>query len=661
MSLFADLKSAGELLGAEGPFAHHIDGFAPRIQQQQMSDAVEQALDNQSVLVCEAGTGTGKTFAYLVPALRFGKRVIISTGTKTLQDQLFHRDLPTVQKALVIPARVTMLKGRSNYLCIHRLDLLEHSGSAHAKHLIDDFQAIRQWAGKTSTGDVAEITGIDDDAPIWPQVTSTSENCLGQECNVFSDCHVVKARKRAQEADVVVINHHLLFSDMVLKEEGFGELLPSADAFIIDEAHQLPEIASNFFGQFLSGRQLLDLGRDVIAEQLTEAGDMPALARAAQDLEKELYDFRLALGMKKQRAPWSEIRDLPAVKGSMETIETQLQTLSDQLEEAAVRGKGLESCWQRSLELIHRLQAFSQANEEERIQWYETTRRSFMLHDTPMNIAETFDKHARRYKSAWVYTSATLAVGDNFDHFTKRLGVENAETARWDSPFNFRDNSVLYLPEDLPEPNSPQHVEAVVDKALPILEACGGGAFMLFTSHRALRRAAELLEEKGFEAPLLIQGNSPRNELLDTFRRLGNAVLLGTSSFWEGVDVRGEALSCVIIDKLPFVTPDDPVLQARMDALKKSGGNPFRDFLLPNAVITLKQGSGRLIRDVNDRGVLMLCDPRLVTKSYGKTFLKNMPPMRRTRDESKVVGFCGAMKAKNSSSVTPAKAEISEP
>ncbi len=639
MSLPADLESSGALLGADGPFAHHIDGFAPRIQQQQMSDAVELALDNQSVLVCEAGTGTGKTFAYLVPALRFGKRVIISTGTKTLQDQLFHRDLPTVQKALAISARVTMLKGRSNYLCIHRLDLLEQSGSAHAKHLAKDFLAVREWAGKTRSGDVAEIKGIDEAAPIWPQVTSTSENCLGQECPSFSDCHVVKARKRAQEADIVVINHHLLFSDMVLREEGFGELLPSADGFILDEAHQLPEIASNFFGQFLSGRQLLDLGRDVIAEQLNEAGDMPVLAQSAQQLEKELYDFRLALGMKKQRAPWQELRDLPAVKLGMEVIETQLQKLSDQLEEAAVRGKGLESCWKRSIELMHRLQAFSQANQEERIQWYETTRRSFMLHDTPMNIAATFHQHTLRYKSAWVYTSATLAVGDNFDHFTSRLGVENAETARWDSPFDFRSNSVLYLPEDLPEPNSSQHVEAVIDKSLPILEACGGGAFLLFTSHRALQRAAELLEAKGFEAPLLIQGSAPRNELLDTFRALGNAVLLGTSSFWEGVDVRGDALSCVIIDKLPFVTPDDPVLQARMDALKKSGGNPFRDFLLPNAVITLKQGAGRLIRDVNDRGVLMLCDPRLVTKSYGKTFLKNLPPMLRTRDESKVVGF----------------------
>jgi len=639
MSFPADLEGPAELLGVDGPFAHHINGFAPRIQQQQMSDAVEHALDKQSVLVCEAGTGTGKTFAYLVPALRFGKRVIISTGTKTLQDQLFHRDLPTVQKALAIPARVTMLKGRSNYLCIHRLDLLEHSGSAHAKHLANDFQAVRQWAGKTSTGDVAEITGIDEDAPIWPQITSTSENCLGQECPSFTDCHVVKARRRAQESDIVVINHHLLFSDMVLKDEGFGELLPSADAFIIDEAHQLPEIASNFFGQFLSGRQLLDLGRDVIAEQINEAGDMPALAKIAQQLEKELYDFRLALGMKKQRAPWHELRDLPAVKLGMEEIEQQLQKLSDQLEEAAARGKGLESCWRRSMELLQRLQAFSQANEEERIQWYETTRRSFMLHDTPMNIAETFHKHALRYNSAWVYTSATLAVGDNFDHFTSRLGVENAETAHWDSPFNFRDNSVLYLPEGLPEPNSTQHVEAVVEKSLPILEACGGGAFMLFTSHRALRRAAELLEDEGFEYPMLIQGSAPRNELLDTFRRLGNAVLLGTSSFWEGVDVRGDALSCVIIDKLPFVTPDDPVLQARMDALKKSGGNPFRDFLLPNAVITLKQGAGRLIRDVDDRGVLMLCDPRLITKSYGKTFLKNLPPMRRTRDEAKVVGF----------------------
>ena len=633
------MLDAADCLGNAGPFARAMEGFRPRAQQQEMARAVAGVIDAAGVLVCEAGTGTGKTLAYLVPALLSGEKVIVSTATKTLQEQLFMRDLPLARKALGVPARIAMLKGRANYLCPYRLELAEQHEASRAGRVSHELARIRAWAGMTGSGDIEEIQGIPEDAPVWHQVTSTTDNCLGQECPEISACPLLKARRAAQESDVLIINHHLLFSDMMLKEEGFGELLPGADCFILDEAHQLPELASRFFGAALSGHQLRELGRDVMKAYYSEAGDMPELPRAVDALDKAVKDLRLALGDDHQRAPWQRAYGRTAVREQTAVLASCLEALQGILEPMAERGRGLENGWQRSLDLGARLKLFTAERDDRHITWYETTRRSFALYDTPMDVAGTFSASMAHYRSAWVFTSATLAVGGRFEHFMSRLGIADARTALWESPFDYASNALLYLPEPLPRPADPGYTAAIVEAALPVLHASGGRAFFLFTSHRALREAAALLRGEALAYPLLVQGEAPRSELLARFRALGNAVLLGTSSFWEGVDVRGSALSCVIVDKLPFAPPDDPVFQARAAALERQGGNAFREYQLPHAVITLKQGVGRLIRDVDDRGVLMLCDPRITSRAYGKVFIRNLPPMTITRRIADVEAF----------------------
>ena len=627
-----------KLLGADGPLAEQVQGYAPRAEQLAMATAVSDALADTATLVVEAGTGTGKTFAYLVPALLSGRKVIISTGTRHLQDQLFHRDLPTVRNALGLGVKAALLKGRANYLCKHRLDVAMAEGRLRVRAQVSQLQEIHAWAGRTASGDIAELDFVSEDSPLWPRVTSTSDNCLGQECDQYSQCHVVTARRAAQEADLVVINHHLLLADMALKEEGFGELLPGADAFVIDEAHQLPETAAQFFGISLSSRQLEELARDTVAEHLREAGDMQGLPDAADDLDKQVKDLRLALGQSERRAAWSEVQDIKKVQAGCAALRDSLEALRAWLEEAAPRGRGLEACWRRAELLTERVKQTTDQPPQDHIHWFETFRRSFRIQLTPLEVASSFHQQMERLPSAWIFTSATLAVGDSFSHFAARMGLEEPRTLRLDSPFDYANNALLYHPHGLPDPNAPDYTARMMTAVRPVLEASGGRAFLLFTSHRALREAAGLLEGQ-LDYPLLMQGDAPRAELLERFRRLGNAILLGTSSFWEGVDVRGEALSCVIIDKLPFASPGDPVLQARLDALRNAGGNPFMEEQLPRAVITLKQGIGRLIRDVSDRGVLVLCDPRLTGKSYGRVFLKSFPPMARSRELADVDAF----------------------
>ena len=629
--------NAYDALGAEGAFAALLDGFAPRPQQQAMARAVESAIAGYDTLIAEAGTGVGKTFAYLVPALLSGGKVIVSTGTKTLQDQLFHKDLPVVRKALKLNTACALLKGRSNYLCLHRFRATVAEGRLRDREQVAELKFIRDWSVSTRTGDIAEVPQVAENAEIWSRVTSTADNCLGQDCDDYNKCHVVNARRAAQEADVVVINHHLFFADLALKEEGFGELLPSANAIILDEAHQLPEIASAFFGQTLSSRQLIELARDSIAEGQLEAPDMPELREVASALEKATLDLRLALGQPGQRDPWERIRHKPAVAAAFDALEDRVQALTEILERCAERGKGLEACFRRAALSMTRM-ARLRENDADCIQWYETFTRAFTLNITPLDIAELFHSRLQAHPCAWVFTSATLAVGERFDHFAAQLGLMEAEKLQLDSPFDYAQNAVLYLPAAMPDPNDARYTAAVVEAALPVIEASRGRSFMLFTSHRALREAAQLLDGRT-RYPLLVQGDMPRGELIERFRSLGNAILLGTSSFWEGVDVRGEALSCVIIDKLPFASPGDPVLQARLNAIRNRGGNPFMDYQLPQAVITLKQGVGRLIRDARDRGALMICDPRLSTKQYGRVFLDSLPPVRVTRKLDEVAAF----------------------
>jgi ATP-dependent DNA helicase DinG len=628
-----------ELLGSTGPLAVNLPGFSPRLEQQQMAEAVATAITDREHLVVEAGTGTGKTFAYLLPALRSGLKVIISTGTRHLQDQLYGKDLPVIRKAFNLPARVALLKGRANYLCWHRLETAAGDGRKLSRIQLQELEQVRAWSGRTHSGDIAELGAVAEDSVIWPRVTSTIENCIGQECEYFQSCFVVKARRAALEADMVVINHHLLFADMVLREEGFGELLPGADAFIIDEAHQLPEVASLFFGTTLSSHQLRDLARDTRTEHLREAGDMQDLPEAAEQLEQLVPRLRLALGQTERRSPWAEVAQSGELQDLLQQLATLLRQLDEWLEYAAERGKGLESCRQRARLLLQRLEILQVHATGEYIHWFETQRTAFRLNLTPLNIAPAFRACLEGLASAWVFTSATLAIGNNnFSHFTGQLGLDGARLLQLESPFDYRNNALLYLPDDMPDPNHPAYVDAVVECARNVLAASRGRAFLLFTSHAALQAAAAQLRDT-LSYPLLVQGEAPRRELLARFRDLGNAVLLGTSSFWEGVDVRGEALSCVIIDKLPFGSPGDPVLQARIEALRSQGANPFMQYQLPAAVIALKQGIGRLIRDGSDRGVLVVCDPRLRTRSYGRIFLGSLPAMPRTHSINEVAAF----------------------
>lgn len=635
------MLSAAEILGPDGPLADSIPQFAPRAEQQAMAAAVAEAIDEGRTLVAEAGTGTGKTFAYLVPALQSGLRVVVSTGTRTLQDQLYHRDLPMVREALALPGRMALLKGRANYLCLYRLDLALMQGRLRSRGAAAQLERVRAWSGRTRSGDIAEVADVPEDSVVWPLVTSTVDNCLGQECPAYGECHVLKARRRAQEADLVVINHHLLFADMALKEDGFGDLLPSADVFILDEAHQLPDTASSFFGVSLSSRQIRELVRDTRNEHLRDAGDMAQLPDALDRVDQAAQDARIALGDATTRMPWAQAARLVPFADALHQMQTRLEQLSHWLEAAAPRSKGLDNCWRRNLHILERLGTVTASSNDEYIQWIDVHRRSFTLHLTPMDVAPGFQAQLQSRPGTWIFTSATLTVGNSFAHFARRLGLEDARTLQVDSPFDFARNALLYVPQQLPDPAAQQYTDAVIDAAMPVIERCDGGVFLLFTSHRALQRAAARLADR-FARPLLVQGQAPRGQLLDRFRALGNAILLGTGSFWEGVDVRGPALSCVVIDKLPFASPGDPVLQARIDAMRAAGGNPFMDYQLPAAVLALKQGVGRLIRDVDDRGVMVLCDPRLYSRPYGRLFRDSLPPMGCSRDLQQVIAFLDA-------------------
>ncbi len=635
-----------QVLSAEGPFAKLIKGFQARPQQQAMLQTILSTMQQQSTAIIEAGTGVGKTFAYLVPALLNPERVIVSTGSKTLQDQLYHKDLPLVRKALHSSSKIALLKGRANYLCLYRMELTLTEGRLPDRNSVVWLRRIRDWAALTRTGDIAELSSVPHDADIWQRVTSTVDNCLGMQCKHYQDCHVVKARRNAQEADLLVVNHHLFFADLALKEEGFGELLPSANMVILDEAHQLPEIASGFFSDTFSSRQLLDWKRDTLLEAVENAADMPQIRDALDQFEKAILDLRLAMDVPGQRAPWSTINQKPAIASQLEVLQERFALLTGLLEHAAERSKGLQTAYQRLLEQQARLQRLY-TPQADSVQWFETFTRGFTITTTPLDVAVPFRKSLAELPCSWVMTSATLAVGQSFEHFSQRMGMEGATTLQLDSPFDYWHHALLYLPAGLPEPQDRDFVSAVVEASIPVINACGGRTFMLFTSYRALNEAADLLREQ-IDYPLLVQGESSQRDMIDKFRELGNAVLLGTASFWEGVDVRGEALSCVIIDKLPFAAPNDPVLEARMDAIRQRGGNPFTEYQIPQAVIALKQGVGRLIRDANDKGVLMLCDSRLRTRNYGKIFLDSLPHMPRTQKLDIVKRFFAGTLLENS-------------
>ena len=629
----------------QSPLATEVSSFRPRAQQREMALAVSDAIKNNAILVAEAGTGTGKTFAYLVPALLGGGKVIISTGTKNLQDQLFQKDLPMVRDALKAPVSIALLKGRSNYVCHYHLERTASDGRFATREDIKYLGKIKKYAKISDTGDKSGVADVPENAPIWLQVTSTRDNCLGQECPNHKECFVLKARTEAMKADIVVVNHHLFFADVMLRDEGVAELLPACNTVIFDEAHQLPETASLFFGDNLSTSQLLDLAQDTRIEALTSAKDFAPLPKACDELDKAARDLRLVF-KKEGRMPAIATESFKEFAPALKTLSEKLAQIGSMLEKQAERSEGLENCWQRAQAQALQLKHWQDDKDDDKVRWLEVYHHSLQLNSTPLSIAEIFEKQIGSTARAWIFTSATLAVKQDFSHYQNEMGLLKAKTACWDSPFDYEKQALLYVPTNLPEPNSEGYTEAVVQAALPMLEASRGRAFLLFTSLRAMQRAYEILQaefdRRGWDYPLLLQGEGSRNELLSRFRDHGNAVLLGSQSFWEGVDVRGEALSLVIIDKLPFAPPDDPVLAARIAQITKQGRNAFMEYQLPRAIITLKQGAGRLIRDENDRGVLMICDPRIITKQYGKRIWQSLPPMKRTRVEAEAVAFFSA-------------------
>jgi len=653
------MQDLDEVFGPRGPLARSLPGFTPRRSQLAMAQRVALALENRAPLVVEAGTGTGKTFAYLVPALLSGKRVLISTGTRTLQDQLFNKDLPLVAGAIGVPARVALLKGRSNYLCTYRL---KQSGAQRSLAGTRDrtLARIERWAGVTRSGDLAEVPDLGDAHPLWPQVTSTRENCLGARCPEVGRCHVMDARRKAIESDIVIVNHHLLLADLALKEDGFGDLLGAADAVILDEAHQIPDLATQFFGTRFGSRQVELLIRDAGQELAQVRAPLTAVATELGAVEKNLAALA-EIFRGTQRPNWL-VADTPLADAAHD-LSQALRALTAALNEQS-REPGVAQSSARATELAARLDEITHADDNEGARSVELTPRGFTLSLLPFDVADRFSKLAGGTRAAWVFTSATLSVGEDFAHFTSRLGLDDAETLAIPSPFDFESQSLLYLPPQLPDPSSPTHTNAVIDVAVPLIEASAGGAFVLFTSHRALQRAAQLLRDRWTELgdfPLLVQGEAPREQLLRRFRESGNAVLLGAASFWEGVDVKGDALRLVIIEKLPFSSPDDALTKARIEHLKANGGNAFREFQLPEAALTLKQGVGRLIRSETDRGVVVICDPRLVDKPYGRVFRASLPPMPVTRVAGDAERFLRRIAGTAPASVAMVREPIIEP
>jgi len=627
------------LFAGDGPLAAHIPGYRVRPQQLELARAILDAVERDAPFVAEAGTGTGKTLAYLVPALVAGGKVIVSTGTKTLQDQLHDRDLPAVRKALASGAVTALLKGRANYVCLHRLERAALEARLGSREEAAQLRRIERFAAGSASGDRAELPDVPEDAPVWQHATSTRENCLGQECPRYQDCFVMKARRAALAADVVVVNHHLFFADVVLRDEGVAELLPACNTIILDEAHQLPDTARLFFGEILSSSRLADLARDARLELAAAGGAAPELERLAARLEKAARDLRLAFGDDAARMAWPQAAARPAFGGALAELGAALAAFAGPLEAQAERTEGLRACAQRAAAARELLARLAGEPDERWVRWIEVFGHAVQLHLTPLSCAELFRRQLQDVPRAWIFTSATLAVGGDFAHYQREMGLEEAAARSWPSPYDFERQALLYVPRAMPaDPNDPGFTEAVVNAALPVIEASGGRAFLLFTTLRALRRAHELLRER-LPYPLLVQGTGSRSELLARFRSLGNAVLLGSASFREGVDVRGEALSVVVIDKLPFAPPDDPVLAARIEALRARGGNPFTEFQLPQAILLLKQGAGRLIRDETDRGVLMLCDPRLYSRPYGRLVRASLPPMKPTRELAEVQAF----------------------
>lgn len=633
-------ETAADILGAHGPFAKQVKNYTVREAQVAMACAIERTIAEKQTLIAESGTGTGKTFAYLVPALLSGKKTLVSTGTKHLQEQLFHRDIPLVLKNLGMNAKVSLLKGRSNYLCLHRMMLARGSSRRLDKVQLAELEAIGSWAPKTSSGDIGDLSEVPEDSRIWPSVTSSVDNCVGQNCSYFDDCYVNKARKAALVSDVVVVNHHLFFADKALKNDGFGALLPEVDTVIFDEAHQIPDIASNFLGSSFSSWQVLELTSDTRAAELKEKSLIPKLVTFADELDKLTADYRLSLGLNERRVSWYDlVGEIPNLPKKLTVLANKLTAFSDILEHAAVAGESLTRCYERCLELSQECHKIANdADNDDVVRWVEVARKTFRIHETPLNIGNELSVYFGNKEQARVFASATLSIDGDFEHYQQLVGLDrDTPYDTWESPFDYFNQAVLYVPQGMPQPKDDGFADALFDEVLPIIQASRGGAFVLFTSFRIMQQFEDKLASYAFN--IVTQGDTSKREMLKGFVEKPNSVLLGTMSFWEGVDVPGDALRLVIIDKLPFESPFDPVIKARLNAMQEAGDNPFMSYQVPRAVITLRQGAGRLIRSSEDKGVLMICDPRLRTTHYGRVFLNSLPKMRRSSDRDKVAAF----------------------
>jgi ATP-dependent DNA helicase DinG len=623
-----------DYFGEQSPLKDLLPGFTPRAGQGWMAEAVAEAIANRDKLVVEAGTGTGKTFAYLIPALMSGRKTIISTGTKALQDQLYHRDLPLVSKAMGRPVTTALLKGRANYLCLHRLDQVTDPAST----LQGDLNEVREWRHRTTSGDKAELIDVPEDSPVWPLVTSTADNCLGQKCPEYAKCHVAKARKAAQEADLVVVNHHLLLADLAMKEDGFVEFLPGAEAIILDEAHQVPDLAVQFFGVTLGSREL---------ERLVDEARAATLSFSQPELNRRIDALQTAIRNLRAEAPRNEGRHdlaefMAVLRGPLDTLAHAIHDTVTALAELAAASVELEKIHDQLLSAAERLGILSSDDAWDGLRWIEITSRSLRLNLTPLDVSDKLRRLIDNDFQSWIFTSATLAVGEDFSHFGSRMGLAGVAGLTFPSPFSLEQNGLVYLPQGLPQPSDPGHTDAMLEAVTPLLDFTSGGMFCLFTSHRALNSAKKWFKSHKSALggrSLLVQGDAPRDDLLRRFRHIGDAVLLGTGSFWEGVDVRGPALSIVAIDKLPFASPGDPLMMARLEYLRRQGANGFMEHQLPMAALSLKQGAGRLLRDQTDFGVVVLCDPRITGKSYGKMFLQCLAPMPSTSALNEVSSF----------------------
>lgn len=638
MAELASQLDVNAVLGERGIIEQHIPGFQPRASQLAMAELIHHAIVNQQHQVIEASTGIGKSFAYLVPAFLSDLKVIISTGTKNLQDQLFNKDIPLINKTIVSGKKLALLKGRSNYCCPHRINKYRLQRRFQTRQLAPLFDALADWARTTRNGDIAEFADLPENDNLWFYATSTTENCLGSDCPEFADCFVARARRKAQEADVVVINHHLFFSDQALRDEGFGELLPRADVLIFDEAHQLPDVAGSFYSRMLSKRQVELLLKDIIEAQINEAAESAELQQVCARVQKSVDDFRLILGRFASKGEWRNIQNAPDVAKAIKCLSEQLQALYTDLDALKARGRELVSCAGRLQTLQSVLNDFL-AGDDNQVNWYEWNERSFRLVLSPIEVTHEFRRQLDGNDFRCVlFTSATLSSNHSFDYFTHRLGIEDFNTASYDSPFDYRSQAMLFLPEGLPEPNNDRFGPAFVDLCVSLIHATQGNCFILFTSYRMLSYSAQQLSRR-ITNPLFIQGQQQRSELLQGYLRTDDAVLLGTSSFWEGVDVKGDKLQLVIIDKLPFKSPGDPVYRQRLQRVTSLGGNAFTDVQIPEAVIALRQGVGRLIRDRHDRGIVMIADNRIRTKPYGRQMIDSLPAMQVTSDLADVLRF----------------------